>query len=96
MANTYILKKREDFTFALESNPKKIYTIPALKSMSFEDAEEMVKIDEESDIAKKGEKIKTFILKYAPELAEDGIGEMEYFDIFNAYGLNQGAAMGES
>jgi hypothetical protein len=93
----FTLKKRRDFVFALEENPDKTYTIPALKSLSFEEAQAMTKIDAEDDIVKKGELIKAFILRHAPELEDLNLGGMEYFEIFNAYGLNEGnREMGES
>ena len=43
----FTLKKRKDFVFALEEDPEKTYTLPALKSLSFEDAGTMTKIDDE-------------------------------------------------
>jgi len=93
----FTLKKRKDFTFALEDNPEETYTLPALKSLSFEDAQTMTKIDDEKNIVKKGNLIRGFILKYAPELADKGISDMEFFEIFNAYGLAAGRSeLGES
>ena len=93
----FTLKKRKAFVFALEDDPEVSYTLPALKSLSFEDAQTMTKIDEEKNIVKKGNLIRGFILKYAPELSSTGLGDMEYFEIFNAYGLNEGKGdLGES
>jgi hypothetical protein len=93
----FVLKKRRTFVFALEDDPEKTYTLPALKSLSFEDAQLMTKIDDEKSIVKKGNLIKEFILKYAPELKGKTLGDMEFFEIFNAYGLNEGKAeLGES
>ena len=98
MANAaFTLKKRKDWSFALEDDPEKTYTLPALKSLSFEDAQLMTKIDDEKSIVKKGNLIKEFILKYAPELKGKTLGDMEFFEIFIAYGLNEGKAeLGES
>ena len=93
----FVLKKRKDFTFALEENPETAYTIPALRSLSLEDAELMTKINDEKSVAKKGKMIREFIVRYAPELKEMEIGGMGWFDIFNAYALSQGEQdMGES
>lgn len=93
----FVLKKRRDFTFALETNPEKTYTIPALKSLSLEDAELMTKIDAESSVAKKGKMIREFICRCNPELNDVGLGGMEWFEIFNAYALSQGEQdLGES
>ena len=36
MAETFILKKRQDFLFALEEHEDKVYHLPALKSLGFE------------------------------------------------------------
>ena len=38
MAETFILKKRQDFLFALEDHEDKVYHLPALKSLGFEEA----------------------------------------------------------
>jgi hypothetical protein len=93
----FTLKRRKDFYFSLEDDPDKVYVLPALKSLSFEDAQAMTKIDDEQDLVKKGNLVRDFILKYAPELEDKDLGGMEYFEIFNAYGLNEGKeAMGES
>ena len=93
----FTLKKRKAFVFALEDNPEQTYTLPSLKNLSFEDAQTMTKIDEEKNIVKKGNLIRGFILKYAPALADKNISDMEYFEIFNAYGLNEGREeLGES
>ena len=40
----FTLKKRKDWSFALEDEPKKIYTLPALSGLSYEEAERMKKI----------------------------------------------------
>ena len=93
----FVLKKRKDFTFALEDTPEKTFTIPALKSLSLEDAELMTKIDDEKKVTKKGTMIREFICRFAPELKEMNIGGMEWFEIFNAYALSQGGQdLGES
>jgi len=93
---TFTLRKRQAFMFALEDEPETTYSIPSLKSLSFEDAKAMTKIDDEEDIVKKGKLIRDFILKYAPGLKDKELCDMEYFEIFNAYGLNEGQGLGES
>lgn len=98
MANaTFTLKKRRDWSFALEDDPKKVYTLPALSGLSYQEAEKMKKIGEITDITEQGPLIKEFILSYAPDLADKGLGDMEYYEIFNAYGLSEGREkLGES
>lgn len=93
----YILEKRKAFEFALEDAPEKTYSIPALKSLSFEDAQHLTKIDDEKNIVKRGRMIRDFILKFAPDLETMDLGDMEYFGIYNAYGASfNKTEMGES
>ena len=90
MAANFTLKKRKDWSFALEDDPKKIYTLPALSGLSYEEAEKMKKIGSMTDITEQGPLVKEFILSYAPDLNDKGLGDMEYYEIFNAYGLSEG------
>ncbi len=93
----FTLKKRKDWSFALEDEPKKIYTLPALSGLSYEEADRMKKIGELTEISEQGPMIKEFILRYAPELADKNLGDMEYYEIFNAYGMSEGREkLGES
>lgn len=93
----FVLSKRRAFVFALEDDPEKTYTLPSVSSLGFEDAQLLVKIDETKDIVKRGNMIRDFILKYVPELKEKNLGGMEYFELYSAYGMNEGKAkMGES
>lgn len=97
MEASFTLKKREDFTFALENEPDVIYTLPALKGFSFEEAQEMSKIDDEENLVKKGAMIRAFILRYAPQLEEKDLSDMEYLEIFNAFAMSEGRKeLGES
>lgn len=94
---TFTLKRRTDWQFSLEDDPKKVYTLPALSGLSYEEADRMKKIGSMDKIAEQGPLIKAFILTYAPELEEMGLGDMEYYEIFNAYGLSEGKnKLGES
>lgn len=88
----YTLKKKTKFYFALEEDTDETYFLPSYGELSFEDASTMTKIDEEKNVVKRGEKIRDFILKYNPGLKDKDIGDMEYFEIFNAYGAQQGEA----
>lgn len=95
MANC-IIRKRTDFTFALEGADT-VYTLPALSRLSFAEAELMRKIGQAEDLEKRGKLVKEFILKHAPELKDADIGDMEYFSIFNEYAMSEGRAkLGES
>lgn len=98
MANAaFTLKKRRDWSFALEDDPKKVYTLPALSGLSYAEADRMKQIGSMTEISEQGPLIKEFILSYAPELADKGLGDMEFYEIFNAYGLSEGKEkLGES
>lgn len=98
MANAaFTLKKRKDWSFALEDDPKKVYTLPALSGLSYAEADRMKQIGSMTEISEQGPLIKEFILSYAPELADKGLGDMEFYEIFNAYGLSEGKEkLGES
>ena len=98
MANaTFTLKKRTDFTFALEADTEKVYHLPSLKILSFEEAKKMASIDEIDDLVKKGEAIRDYILNACPDLKDKGLGDMEYLEIFNAYAMAEGKdSLGES
>ena len=73
MAEVFTLKKRQRFQFALEEDPGKVYSLPPLSSLSFEDAQLMAKLGDETTIVKQGEKIKKFILGKCPELEGKGL-----------------------
>ena len=93
----FIVRKRRDFVFAVEDAPDQTFTLPAISSLGFEDVKLVTKANEEEDIVKRGELIQEFILKYAPGLEDLGLGGMEYFEIYNAYGLAMGRnKLGES
>jgi len=53
MATDFVLKKHRDFVFALEEEPEKTYTIPALRSLDFEEIQALTKIDDEKNLTKK-------------------------------------------
>ena len=72
----FTLKKRKDWFFALEDRSDKVFKLPALSGLSYEEAERMKKIGSISEITEQGPLIKEFILTYAPELADKGLGEL--------------------
>ena len=86
----FIIKKRSDFVFAIEDAPEQTFTLPALSRLGFEDAALMAQINDESDLVERGKLIEGFLLKYAPGLKDLDVSGMEYFEIFNAYGLAMG------
>lgn len=93
----FIMRKRRDFVFALEDAPEQTFTLPAMTSLGFEEAKLLTQIGEEKDIVRKGGLVKEFLLKHAPTLKDMGLSDMEYFEIYNAYGLAMGRnKLGES
>ena len=86
----FIVRKRRDFVFALEDAQEQTFTLPALSSLGFEEAKLLTQINEEKDIVKKGGLVEKFLLTYAPALKDMGLSGMEYFEIYNAYGLAMG------
>lgn len=82
---TFTLKKKVDFEFALEEEPKKVYRIPNVSKLSFAEAQLMASFGDQDTIVKQGTMVKDFILKYAPELKDKDLGDMEYYAIFGAY-----------
>lgn len=93
----FIVRKRRDFVFAVEDAPEQTFTLPALSGLGFEEAKLLTQINEETDIVKKGGLVEKFLLKHAPALKDLGLSGMEYFEIYNAYGLAMGRdKLGES
>ena len=94
---TFTLRRRKNWIFVLEDEPEKEYFLPALSGLSYDEAEKMKKIGSMDNIVKQGPMIKEFILSYAPDLAKKDLGDMEYYEIFNAWGLSEGRnKLGES
>lgn len=93
----FIVRKRNDFVFAIEDAPEQTFTLPALSRLDFEDAKTLSQINEESDVVKRGKLVQNFVLKFAPGLKDLGVGGLEFFEIFNAYSLSMGRSqLGES
>jgi len=92
----FVLKKHKDFVFALEEEPDKLYTIPALRSLDLEEIQALTKIDDEKNLVKKGNLLRDFILRHAPDLKDKNLAGMQFFDIYNAYALSNGKDLGES
>lgn len=93
----FTLKKPKVFRFALEDEPEKVYELPPLKSLGYEEAQIMADLGDETKISKQGPKIRKFILDHCPELEKKNIADMEYYEIFNAYAMSEGASkLGES
>ena len=95
--NVFTLKKKKVFRFALEEEPEKVYELPPLNSLDFDEAQLLTELGDETKVSKQGPKIKDFILNHCPGLADKDVSDMEYYEIFNAYATSEGnAKLGES
>jgi hypothetical protein len=93
----FVLKNDPGWEFALEEDPGKVYTLPPLSKLDYQEAEMMRQIGKEDNLEKQGKAIKEFVLKHVPELQSKEIGDMGYAAIFNEYALSQGRdKLGES
>lgn len=86
----FIVRKRRDFVFAIEDAPDRTFTLPDISNLGFEDAKMMRQISDEKDLVEQGKLIESFLLKFVPELEKLGTSDMEYLEIYNAYGLAMG------
>lgn len=86
------LKKRVDFTFAMEGDEGTVYTIPSIKRLPFEIVQEMSKMEKEEDLAEKFRMIREIMFELVPELEGKGLSDIELSEIMNAYDLHQGKA----
>lgn len=84
----YVIKKHPGFTFAMEGADT-VYTIPALADLSVQDVVNFDKVAKLNDVTKQCQECKAFILRYAPDLASESIGDMEFVQIFTAYAKSQ-------
>ena len=83
MAN-FTLKAHRPFVFNIEGDETE-YKIPAFGALSFDDVSEMNATEKIKDLAERGKRYKAFVLRYAPELEDLGLGDTDYILIANAY-----------
>ena len=72
------------------------YSIPAPVNLDLDDAEAMMRFNESKDAKEKGTICRSFLLKYAPELINEQLADIEYFLIFSDYNAANTNVMGES
>ena len=91
----YTLQAHEPYT--ITGRTGKVYDIPAIPNLSIDAIGVMVKFNETTDAVEKTKACKEFFLLIAPELEDEGIGDMEFFMIFEDYNKNaRGTKTGES
>jgi hypothetical protein len=84
MNANFTLPKHVDFTFNIEGVEGE-FTLPAIGTLTTDQAVVIGELQNEKSLAKRHEKIKSFLLGFHPELAEMGLGENDYNIIFGAY-----------
>ena len=90
----YVIKKREPYKITGADGD--VYEIPAASKLSVEDIDLLIRFNETSDVKTKLELCREFLLKYAPGLEKENLGDTEYFMIFTDYNTTQTDTLGES
>lgn len=65
------------------------YLIPAFSTLSVDDVNEVMGLKPETPVAERVEATKRFLLKFAPELEKEELGDVGYSMIFAAYEKEQ-------
>ena len=80
----YVIKKKNPYD--IQGSDGTVYLIPAREQLSVDDIALVAEYDKETDLGKKVEICKEFILNYAPGLKDDPeIGDNEFSLIFADY-----------
>jgi len=82
----YKIKKAQPFV--IEGLNGK-YMIPAFSSLSTEDMGEILTLTPETPLSERIPIMKRFLLRFAPELESEGLGDIGYSQIFAAYEKEQ-------
>lgn len=90
----YVIRKHAGFTFNIEGD-EKLYTIPPMNMLCSDDMKLLASMKANpDDMAGNALIAKQFVLRYAPDLENAGIGDMDFVYIFNAYFEQQNKAIG--
>ncbi len=94
----YQIKERAPYI--IKGKKGKEYKIPQVEGLTIDEFEILVRYNETDKPAEKVKICKEFFLNIAPELEDEGIGDVEYFRIFEDYNQakteKQKKALGES
>ena len=90
--DAYKIKKGTEFAVQGENGT---YTLPRMSDLTLDDVEVFMQVKTADSLKEKLGTCKSFLLKYAPELEAEGLGDMGYIQIFNAYADAQGATLGK-
>lgn len=83
----YTLKKRAPFVIEGE---KGTYTIPPISTLSMDDIGVIMDLKPDTPVADRVAAFKAFLLKMAPGLKDEDIGDYGYAQIYQAYEKEQG------
>ena len=83
----YKIKKAQPFI--IEGQNGKKYLIPAFNSLSADDVSEIMGLTLDTPSEKRIGILKRFLLRFAPELENEGLGDVGYSQIFAAYEKEQ-------
>ena len=90
----FILKKKADFEFQIEGSDK-IYTIPAIDTLSLDEVETLRGIRTQNNLKENMETFKKVILDKCEGLAEANLSDFQMLLILRAYEESQGEKAGE-
>ena len=83
----YTIKKTEPYVIHGEKGD---YLIPALKTLSIDKVSDIMSLTTDTPVEKRVEAVKAFLLRMAPELEAEEIGDVEFSMIFADYEKEQG------
>lgn len=90
--NRFIIKDHDPFVV---EGKKGKYEIPAWTTLSADDVEELSKLTVNTPAKERYAILRDFLLRVAPGLEQEGLGDMGYVQIYSAYETAQGLAVGE-
>lgn len=82
----YVIPKNAPFVIEGENGT---YLIPMMRSLGIDDLGEILNIKPDTPVAEKVAITKAFLLKQAPGLENERLGDMGYFQIYMAYEKEQ-------
>lgn len=82
----FIINKPEPFIIKGQEGE---YLIPAFSTLSADDVRDVVELTEGVPVSERLAAVKRFLLRMAPELEKEGLGDMGYSQIFAAYEKEQ-------
>lgn len=91
----FVLKKKEDFEFQIEGS-EKIYTIPAIDTLSLEEVDALRKLRGSDNLSENMETFKKVLFDKCEGLEEANLSDFQMLIILQEYEKSQGQKVGES